>query len=720
MKYKALLLCSLSLLGVSNFSNAQIVLDNSEVTLDISNKISIYTDKTSSLSLNEIRKKEFSQASQQVENLGVSKSKHWIRIDITNNGPETAYLLNYPYAITDHVALYFPKISGDYDSTVITENQPFSFRKYKYPNYLFDLFIPVNQTSTFYLCLSSNEQIMVPLVIGKKDAIIETVDVTRVIGGIYIGILIAMAFYNIFIFLSTRDISYFYYVLHTVLVCLIQATFLGLTFQYLWPNNTWFARESVVLLTCLVSIIGILFMFNFLDIKNNSKKFYPIYLIYIAMYICIMIMHMSGLYHISYNILQILQSTVAIIILSNAIILAKTGQRSAKFYLLAWATLMIGILIYFLKDFGILPYSNVTSYTMPVGSAIEVLLLSIALADKINILKKEKEESQLQVIQALKEKEGLITNQNVVLEQKVAQRTSELETAYKELQDAQMQLVSSEKMASLGQLTAGIAHEINNPINFVVSSITPLRRDICDIKELLDKYEEISIKSELESKLNEISKLRKEIDIDFVKEEIDMLLKGINDGATRTAEIVKSLRTFSRVDESDLKRADLNEGLASTIVLLTQQWSGKIDLIRNFGALPHIECYPGKLNQVFMNILNNAIQAILSHPKPDEKGRIEVSSLESSGYIVISIKDNGMGMSVETKKKIFDPFFTTKEVGKGTGLGLSITYSIIEKHGGTIEVRSELGQGAEFIIRLPVVDEFVIKTAPPSYTAQKN
>ncbi len=705
-----LLLCILVLWLKPSASFSQIVLVGDTSILDISHKVSIYSDESASASLRQIQEKKFRSSTQQVENLGVTNSNHWIKIILTNKSTEENFLLDYPYPTTDNVTFYFPT-SESYDSINISEHKPFNERKYKYPNYLFDLSIAKGETKTFYLCVNGHEQIMLPLIIGKKDAIIQTVDFSRVLGGIYIGILLSMAIYNIFIFISTRDVTYFYYVLHTVLVGLIQSTFLGLTFQYLWPNNLWLAKESVVLFTCLVSIVGLLFMFNFLNIRSSSKSFYKIYLGYILFYFCIIATHILGFSRISYIALQVLQSSVSIIILVNAIFLTNRGLRSAKFYLIAWSTLMIGILIYFLKDFGVLPYNNITTYTMPVGSAMEVLLLSIALADRINILKKDKEQSQQQAIQALQENEKLITNQNAMLELKVMQRTMDLETAYKDLQDTQTQLVSAEKMASLGQLTAGIAHEINNPINFVVSSITPLRRDIADMKELLDKYEQITPKTELEPKLQEINKLRKEIDIDFVKEEIEMLLKGINDGASRTAEIVKSLRTFSRVDESDLKRADLNEGLASTIVILTQQWSGKIELVKNFGSIPMIECYPGKLNQVFMNILNNAIFAVQAHPQPQHKGVITVTTSEENSNVVIRIKDNGMGMPEEVRRKIFEPFFTTKDVGKGTGLGLSITYSIIEKHSGTIEVVSAPGEGAEFIIRLPIVDEFVMKTS---------
>ena len=272
----------------------------------------------------------------------------------------------------------------------------------------------------------------------------------------------------------------------------------------------------------------------------------------------------------------------------------------------------------------------------------------------------------------------------------------ELNRTLADLQETQLQLVQSEKMASLGQLTAGIAHEINNPINFVSANVKPLQRDVGNLLEVLSRYSEIRPDDTVAAKLAEIAELKEEIEIDYVIDEIQMLIKGIEDGARRTAEIVKGLRNFSRLDETDLKRANVNEGIESTLVLLHSTYKDHVEITRNYGELPEIECFPGQLNQVFMNLLTNAIQAIT------ERGTIDITTRSSGDRVRISIKDSGGGIPQELLGKIFDPFFTTKEVGKGTGLGLSISLGIIEKHHGTMEVESEPGRGTEFIITLPV------------------
>ncbi len=274
------------------------------------------------------------------------------------------------------------------------------------------------------------------------------------------------------------------------------------------------------------------------------------------------------------------------------------------------------------------------------------------------------------------------------LNKKLTQTNLDLSGAISELKSTQMQLVQSEKLASLGQLTAGIAHEINNPINFITSSVGSLKRDFEDVILILDTYKTNPAKAE---------QLKKELDFDFTITEIAELINGINEGASRTAEIVKGLRNFSRTDEGELKLSDLQQGIDSTLQLLQPKFLEKqIETIKNYQSIPQVKCFPGQINQVFMNILSNAADAI-----EVEKGRIEISTSCNDNLVYISIKDNGKGMSEATMQKIFDPFFTTKDVGKGTGLGMSIAYGIIEKHSGKIEIKSSLGSGTEFIISLP-------------------
>jgi signal transduction histidine kinase len=271
----------------------------------------------------------------------------------------------------------------------------------------------------------------------------------------------------------------------------------------------------------------------------------------------------------------------------------------------------------------------------------------------------------------------------------------ELQKTLENLRQAQGQLVQSEKMASLGQLVAGIAHEINNPVNFISAGVDSLSTNLEDIKQVLDIYHRIT-STNVEEKLKEIEVLKEKVEYKEAIREINDLIESIKNGTNRTIEIVRGLRTFSRLDEDILKIADIHEGLDSTLILLHNKYKNRIEVVKNYGNLPLIECYPGQLNQVFMNIISNAVDAI------NEKGTIAISTSTSNKFIQVSIKDTGQGIPENIRQKIFDPFFTTKGVGKGTGLGLSICQSIIEKHKGNIKVKSEEGKGTEFIISLPV------------------
>ncbi len=462
--------------------------------------------------------------------------------------------------------------------------------------------------------------------------------------------------------------------------------------------------------SALAGITGITFAIYFLRTRFYTPKLTPWLLLLIFLYVVSIALCVLDQNEMSYNIINVISLIGGIVLLAASGYIARRKKyKPGYFYFFAWVAFLGGMVIFVLRNLDILPYNNFTTYVLYVGSAIEGILLSIALADKINILRKEKEISQAQALRASQEKEKLVLDQNTMLEKKVTERTEELQTtndnlstALQDLKDTQIQLVEAEKMASLGQLTAGIAHEINNPINFVKSNIKPLQLDINDLVEIIDAYDTLhtAADAEIPGKLAQIEKLKKQIDLGFVKNEIDNLVKGIQEGAERTAEIVLGLRNFSRLDESEVKRVDIHEGLESTLLLLKNNLPANIKINKDFCANGEIECFPGKLNQVFMNIIGNGIQAIKMKEQQSEEECITITTRDKNDHIEISIKDSGIGMTEEVKQKIFDPFFTTKDVGEGTGLGLSIVYKIIQKHEGKIEVVSSPGNGAEFILSL--------------------
>jgi signal transduction histidine kinase/DNA-binding response OmpR family regulator len=278
---------------------------------------------------------------------------------------------------------------------------------------------------------------------------------------------------------------------------------------------------------------------------------------------------------------------------------------------------------------------------------------------------------------------------------------TDLENAYNELKMVQSQVLQQEKMASIGQLAAGVAHEINNPMGFIISNLNTLKR----YREKLSEYltvqaalvERCSEKCGNSGVLTEIAKKRKALKIDYITGDLDNLIKESLEGADRVKKIVQDLKNFSRVDESEFKTADINSGLESTINIAWNELKYKATLVKEYGDIPLTVCNPGQLNQVFMNLLVNSAHAI------EKQGEIRVRTWHEGIMINIAISDTGFGISDENQKRIFEPFFTTKEVGKGTGLGLSIAYDIIKKHNGMIKVDSEVGKGTTFTISIPVV-----------------
>jgi two-component system, NtrC family, sensor kinase len=283
------------------------------------------------------------------------------------------------------------------------------------------------------------------------------------------------------------------------------------------------------------------------------------------------------------------------------------------------------------------------------------------------------------------------------LEQRVEERTQELQTTLQDLKATQAQLIQTEKMSSLGEMVAGIAHEVNNPVNFIYGNIQCANDYIHDLVNLITLYQQEYPEPSLL-----ISDKIEEIDLNFITQDLSNLLTSMKIGAERIREIVVSLRNFSRLDEAVMKDVNIHEGIDNTLLILNHRLNNEIKVVKKYGNLPWIDCYPAQLNQVFMNILSNAIDVLMEQKNDWEKQiNIETNKLNDD-YIQVGIKDNGAGIPPEIMNKLFNPFFTTKPVGKGTGLGLSICYQIIEQHKGKIQVNSELGKGTEFLIILPL------------------
>jgi signal transduction histidine kinase len=294
---------------------------------------------------------------------------------------------------------------------------------------------------------------------------------------------------------------------------------------------------------------------------------------------------------------------------------------------------------------------------------------------------------------------------NIHLERRVQERTRELSEALKQLKESEAQLIQSEKMSSLGQMVAGVAHEINTPLAYVKNSLGAVADKLPDLRQAIEQSEALLalLKSGANADAAELSrqfalvtahvaKLRQQ----NVMQELGGLVKDGLHGTGQMAEIVGNLKDFSRLDRSKVTSFNLNEGLASTL-LLAKHLLKSVTVKRELGDIPPIVCSPSQVNQVFLNLVTNAVQAM-----PDERGTITLTTRAADGGVAVDIADDGKGIAPEVLPKIFDPFFSTKEIGKGTGLGLSISYKIVEQHGGRIDVESQVGAGTKFTVWLPL------------------
>jgi two-component system NtrC family sensor kinase len=341
------------------------------------------------------------------------------------------------------------------------------------------------------------------------------------------------------------------------------------------------------------------------------------------------------------------------------------------------------------------------------GSMLISALIAVALADKTsraiaqpietvtNVAQQVARESNfnLQVPVTTQDEIGVLAVSFNQLIQRVSEYTQELK-------QTQSQLIQTEKMSSLGQMVAGIAHEINNPVNFIGGNIDYANKYIQDLTDLVTLYQEY-----YPNPPDAILERIEDIELEFLREDLPKTLSSMKMGADRIREIVVSMRNFSRSDDGNMKSADIHEGIDSTLVILNHRLKQGIQVIKQYGKLPAVECSPAQLNQVFMNVIGNAIDA-LEEVKKGDKGyspTIWISTeVTADNTVTVKIRDNGPGIAAGCAQQIFDPFFTTKSIGKGTGLGLAISYQIVAKHHGKIEVNSQIGQGTEFVITLPV------------------
>ncbi len=706
MKFKILPILIILFLSAQCLHSQIVAPLNDANNLQPIGKFTYYLQDAKYLEINEILKadiqSEFKPYSQNAPNFGAISDALWFRFDVAKETEEQFYL-QVGSAFIDSIALYAVTDGKIKEVQISGDNYVFSQRAIKVNTFHFPLNIPKGVNQTYFLRTKTMQPHFFPLRTGTLKAFMEDAHKLDFIQGIYLGIMLLILFYNFFLYFSTNEKIYLLYSAYVVSITWFMSAVFQYIFEYAWPNMPIINKYAVAS-SAFTILTATVFTRSFLHTQKFVPKLHKFSSVFIGLGIIDLILVFSPFQIPALMLAQVSILSMAIYFLISGLTVLRKGYKPAKFYLAAWSFLIIGFIAAILESANILPVMYYIN-SMQIGSAFEVTLLSFALADRINIYKKEREEAQAAALKLEKEQSELIKKQNINLEEKVTARTAELEKSLKELTLTQNQLIQSEKLASLGELTAGIAHEIQNPLNFV------------------NNFSELSV--DITKDLNiEINKPT--IDKKYVGDLLSDLSSNqekIGHHGKRASSIVKGMLEHSRSSSSKKELIDLND-LAEEYFRLSYHGLRSKDKYFNVTMETHfdanikpIEIIPQEFGRVFLNLINNAFYAVNEKKKgyKDFAGSenahellnkyepiVKLSTKKLENGVEISIKDNGIGIPKSIREKIFQPFYTTKPTGQGVGLGLSLAYDIISKgHGGTLKVESSEGEGSEFIITLP-------------------
>ncbi len=663
------------------FAGTPVLLTDTTSLISIGKQIDMFEDPGGRLTLQQILSPEyqaqFKLSTQEVPNFGTKQTTVWCRIIIKNTS-HTDWILNVDFPNLHSVTLFQPS-GNNYIPEETGRTFPFSQRRIKNRSFLFSLNVDPGQEKEIYLRIE-NHICIFPLYIGNMTAISARQHPEDTLYGIFYGISFIILFYALVLFIAASELYYLYFFIQIIFFNLYVMIYSGQAAQ-------WFPRFALPVIdygTAIISI-GIIFVYLFFNAVLKSKKKIPaasaIFLISAFITAVAVLLYIAGFRPATTKINVVVSNTVFI----TAVVLCFYLKKE-KIILLIFVGFAIGFLVliaWILMLQNIVPYTPFVNNLFMVQAMWWMIIFSFALGLNINNYIKEKYKAQKESLTYLKENEKLILHQNEMLEQKVEERT-------KELRETQSQLIQSEKMASLGELTAGIAHEIQNPLNFV------------------NNFSEVNTEliGEMKNELNE-GNTKEAIVIANTIEENE---QKINHHGKRADAIVKGMIQHSRTHSGQEELTNLN-ALADEYLRLSHHGLRAKD--KNFNAtietdfdnsIDKINIIPQDIGRVLLNLYNNAFYAVAEKNKsqPEEyEPTVSVSTKRINDKVEITVKDNGNGIPTKAINKIFQPFFTTKPTGQGTGLGLSLSYDIVQAHGGELNVQTKEGEGAEFIISLP-------------------
>lgn len=704
LRLLAPLLVLLALLPAAGTAVAGVVaVDGTARTYALGRALEIHEDTSGRLTVDDIRRlpdSAWRPSNADIPNLSFSHSHYWFRLRLHWTDPaERVYRLWQQFPLSDHLTLYRPDGRGGYRATTVGDSYPFWQRELTARAFGFTLDPRRGETDTYYLEVHGAGTLVLDLELTSNAVALARTETRHLVFGLYFGAIVALLLYNLMLFSALRETVYLWYALYVAGLGMTFFTINGLAFRYLWPDLPQMNTNFLVF-PFLGLFAQLQFTRHFLGLGERWPVLDAMLRVLAALCLAGMLAVFVAPAHLLYPGSQYLATPVALLCLLAGAGLWLRGYRPARFFTLAAAFYIVGILVYVAQNFGLLPTTLLTGHAVQIGSSFELVLFSLAVADRIRHLREERRSAADSTRQQL-------MDYNRSLEQSVHARTQDLLASLRTVSEKhealvamQQQLVHAEKMSSLGTLVSGVAHEINNPANFTRLAAENVSRDIKGLRAFLDSL------ADEESD----PALLAEIGARFAR--IDTQLALVRDGADRLATIVSDLRSFSRVGESEALLACPDDGLEATLNLVRAQYRDRIAITLS-RACPEARglCNPAALNQVFMNLAVNACQAILE--RQEKTGRRELPAghlriatwLERNGDWTAQFSDDGIGMDAATQGRIFEPFFTTKDVGSGTGLGLSVSYGIVRRHGGDITVSSAPGAGSVFTLRLPLPAE---------------
>jgi two-component system NtrC family sensor kinase len=648
-----------------------------------------------------------------VPGFGFSQSTYWAKVILDRRTTrEHGWMLEFSYAPMQWIDVYTLSETGQLTHQRGGSGVALSAKPYDHHKHVFELPLQAGARTTLLVRIDGESSKNIPLKLYRADVFAQESGRDLLVLGAYGGVIVSLLFYNLFIFITLREQVYFHYVafLGSFLVFIFSIN--GLSQQLITPEQPQIGLPLLPASMGVVAFFGALFTANFLNVRALSGHRW----IHRSLQLCATwgIVSFCLPWFASYHVAIICSSIMSLVFSSmallGAVVTVRLGNRAARYYLIAWVTLLAGIFLYAARAFGVMPTNIITEYSVFYGSAIEAILLSVALAARMRSMKEESEHAQHEQLRAeramflAREEAETAREETLRAEQQALSHRQEALVQQKIALEHEKQLIEKEKLANIGLLSAGVAHEINNPNSFMRLSVQSAESHTRSLREFI--HDLLSDEADPD--------LQKNFDARFDK--ILSQLALAQEGSERIATIVRSMRSASRNDAGDAVLFDPAETVFSTLELIRMGYRDTVTFDTS-ELIPGnmIRGFPSQINQVFTNLIVNACHAIeekqswrsdtqtIDAQRHDiARGTIRLSSITSSGDLIISVRDNGCGMTENVLAKLFQPFFTTKGAERGTGLGLGLCKGMIGDHGGRLDVESLAGEGTTFRVILPL------------------